>query len=219
MEAWPRKAVFFTNPELCFLGGSMSTEIKKTVIQAIIRAFNAASKDFTRMALTHVLVQRSGDSIEVVGCDGYMISRVFIPEPEFSKLMKPGIQYLVAPDSLPMLKAILKDCKSIGICPARFDSDSIVFSNILGNMAVTVKTTKAIGFEYPDYERVIPQCDGQTVIGLNPEFLLDLFKALSGSKRPSVVLTIKDGATAVIVDAMDNDGNRQTGFLMPIRAA
>jgi hypothetical protein len=189
--------------------------IKRETLQAIVAGFNCASDDAIRHNLTGVLVTAASDKVKVVATTGHMISVVEVPDPDAAKLIG-ETSYFASREELPMLKLLLKEIKKIGGCQMVADDGAVTLQH--GAVRVTIKSSKAQGIAFPDYQTLfngVPYPDDTPCVGLNPEYLLDLFKAMADgdlAKRPTMKLVFKDKLSPIVVVIGEN-----TGLLMPMR--
>lgn len=188
--------------------------MKSDTLKALIAAFNAASDDSCRQVLNHVLMIADGKQVRFIATDGHILSETSVEDEALAERIETG-RYMVSPQSLPLLK-LLSKFKLPGFdVEKREGSITIVGAEI----RVEIKTEKAIGFEFPDYERIKPRIveDESFEVCLNPELLAALHKALATEKRHiGVKLTLSrtDALKPIVVRVGEN-----SGLLMPMRAA
>lgn len=185
------------------------SSINKDTITALIRVFHAASKDGTRYQLNHVKLSTKNGCVLMQATDGYILSELTVVDNDLADLIG-GEVFAVAPEAVPLLKLLAKE-RLAQVFPCGKIDGSLAIS-FLGSTC-TIKTAVSADIKFPDFEQVKPKLTGDEFsIGLNPQFLLNLFKSLSDKERKSevVTLTFKDHMSAIQVDC---DG--QYGILMP----
>lgn len=185
--------------------------MKLETLKTIINAFHAASDDATRYHMTHVLLRPMGNKFRIVATDGYMLSDVTVEDPGAGEFVQ--TDYLVAPEMLASLKALVKEFKNQGVLPQKQGEKGCVA--IGASFVVPLRTARDMGIEYPDFERVIPKLNGERVtMHLNAEFLHNLAKAMTDDPRGLFQVTLEQGAgnSPILVTYGNN-----TGVLMPWR--
>lgn len=192
--------------------------METSTLNAIIRAFECASKDPTRPALNHVLIATDPErrQIKVAATDGHMLSEVTCQDKTLPELLGDRGRFLVTRDSLPVLKLIAKDFKGLGYAeiPCKREGDSLLLSDLSGRQ-VTIKAEKTVAV-YPDYAHIKPTYPDEAFsISFNPELLLSLAKALAEDKKKlGVTLKFKGRLDPILVT---NHTDGAMGLLMPMR--
>lgn len=185
----------------------MNTDVAK----AILNAINCVSTDETRYQLNHVLIRAEDESVVVEAVDGHVLSQVRVVD-EFATEM--GDKRLVLHhDQAKVLKNIIKDYK-FGI-PHEWIERGIMLGSLSQGSAMLIFTDKEANIKFPDTKNLMPTRKPKFTIGLDPELLLRVAKALGHTKTPTkkiVTLEMVDELTAVRVTL---DG--QLGLVMPGR--
>ncbi len=190
-------------------------EISRKTLELILKNFEAVSKDETRPQLNAVrLGKDKDDNLIVESCDGHILSRHFISEPELT-LDK---DILIHRDSKAKLKTFLTTNKSY----VKF----LIDTNVEDNRNLRIFTLdsrdgaimEVVFREYPKTDAVIPKVKREEYmeIAFNPTLLTKLYKSMNGEKRnPKVKLLVKkDNPLAPI---MVESGNDNLGVLMPLK--
>ena len=188
--------------------------MKTETLKYIVQAFNCASDDGTRYTIQGVLVYADAGAIHVVATDGHILSETKVSDVELEPIMGSD-RYVVTPDLLPLLKQLAKDFKTPGGMDCEKTADGILLKGF--GFTVTIKTEKALGWEYPDYKQVIPKNNDSFVVGFNPEYLWNLFESMKHDKRASgVVLRFSSDPIKPIIVEVDGNPDAR-GVLMPRR--
>jgi DNA polymerase III sliding clamp (beta) subunit (PCNA family) len=182
-------------------------------LNALIQAFNAASDDVTRYHLNYVYLSAKGEFVRFRATEGHMLADFTVGDPELAKLIGDNV-YAVSRESLPALKAIAKQYKNMEIHCEIGTANRLVFGKAeVSGCTVEIRTAKETGVEFPDTDGLWPRYNEEpTQIGLNPDLLMDLVKAMREDKRHNIQLVIKDKTAPIIVKC----GERK-GILMPVR--
>lgn len=185
--------------------------MKTETLKAIVNAFNSASDDATRPHIQHVCLTPRAGELKVRATDGHVLAS-FTLEDELFKGMRERGNYYVSPDSLPLLKTLLKQFKNAGSVPSEVTDSAIIVKG--EGYSIEFKHQSACGVDYPETDRLSPNYTAEpTQIGLNPELLMSLFKSLRDHDRATgVTLVIKDRLAPIRVVC----GERE-GLLMPMR--
>jgi DNA polymerase III sliding clamp (beta) subunit (PCNA family) len=185
--------------------------MKIETLKAIVNAFNSASDEATRYHLNHVCLTPRAGMLTIRATDGHILAN-FTVEDELFKGMRDKGDYFVSPDSLPMLKALLKEFKNCGEVPSEITDDAIVVKS--SQVRIEFEHGKKDGLEFPDTQALYPTyLEEPTQIAFNPELLMDLFKSLKEHEKQSgVVLVVKNKGAPIRVLC----GVRE-GLLMPMR--
>lgn len=181
-------------------------------IKAIINSFNAASDDMTRYNLTFVLMHSGGNGwVKIVATDGAILSNVSIHDPNLSSELK-SHRYLISPDTIPMLKTLLKEFKTAGGVPCEVTSDNVTLKT--DTFHVEFKSEQALNISFPDISRLKPEYSEDAFqIKINPELLHQLFKAMNQEKKDAgLTLTFKDSKTPVLARIGESEG-----LIMPMQ--
>ena len=187
--------------------------MKPETLKLIIQAFNCASDDATRLALQHVCLEPGKDNeVSIVSTSGHHLSKAKVNDEELFKALD-GKRWLVDIDLLPILKAIGKCWNKILTIPMEVKHGEIVLS--APGFSASIKPESDIKF--PNYEQVIPKDkhDYTVVIGVNPEYIMDIFKSLNIEKRRMGIkleINPNDKHAPIIVEHGEG-----FGLVMPMR--
>lgn len=187
-------------------GASMN----KTTLDYIVNAFEVAGDDATRFSLTNVRIESDGkETLRIVACDGHSLSVKTVKDECAPKFDKP---VYFSRESLSLLKTLLKNWKAISRFEVTTDDKGI--SVKLGETPIRM-TFETKDF-YPDYQSVIPKIVGKKVeLGLNPELLISVLKALRNEKEQVAVKLVFDPTkkySPIVVQVGDD-----SGVVMPMR--
>jgi DNA polymerase III sliding clamp (beta) subunit (PCNA family) len=189
--------------------------IRIETLKAIVNSFNVTSEDATRYHIMNVLVKAASNDVIIVATDGHKLSELKLNDKDFASLIDVD-NYLVTPDQLKVIKLILKEYKNLESIPVTKQDKELSINPPGLGINVILKTDKSLNIEFPDYQKILPKYEGDdvSVIAFNPEYLLELFKALkdANTKCSGVKLTFKGKTGAILVQVGDNKG-----VLMPMR--
>ena len=189
--------------------------MKLDTLKTVIRAFNTASDDSTR-SICGVYLEPGKErrEVTVTATNGHALSSVVCQDAEFCEAMG-GMPMLVPVDTLPALKMLAKDAKTIQCVPCKWEGAGKDRVITLGQFGISVQLKAKEADQYPDYRQVIPKMpDDAFEFSFNAQLLIDLAKALDaglGKKGQLIVkLQAKDKLSPMVVTMQ---GNR--GVLMP----
>lgn len=179
--------------------------MKTSTLKTIVSMMGVASDDVTRYSITCVHAKTAGKQTTLTATNGHILcSRVIddaLPEGEwaFHKSELAGI------------KLILKEVKNFSEVEAKLDGKALEIGQF-----TKVRIQKAES--YPDYRQVIPKSPAHPVsLAFNPEYLVDMFKALEGEKRkPSVRIEFDLANPRAPFRVFVDDAEKYDAVIMPI---
>lgn len=184
------------------------------VLKAIVQAFNCASEDETRYHLCAVLVtaKTNPSTVVIEATDGHVLSRVEIAD-DFA-LDIGEHRLLVMRDQLPALKIILKSHKRIPVPASWINGRLVIGVQEVSGCQVEIKTDKEHGLKYPDLNQLWPKQERKWRIGIDPELLTALHKAMQDGNghTKNVIIEGYDEISPLVIKCGDNKG-----ILMPVR--
>ena len=194
--------------------------MKTETLKLIVNAFNTASRDETRLNLCGVLLEKKDNGINIVGCDGHKLSVVNQIDDSLLELIGDN-KYFINRDDLKIIKLAIKAFGKLSDIPAKLVGETIVIGmESLSSFIVSLKTCKAQGITYPDYNQVIPRNESSysSRISFNPEYLIEAYKAIKATdaRLDQVFLEINPGdkMAALIIKTSNKQG---MAVLMPMR--
>lgn len=188
--------------------------INKATLQAVNRAFNVASKDFTRYTITGVRIEQpSGGKTRVVATNGNSLTRYYASAD--------GVQFsgdlFVQPEYAKAIKAILKEWKKYPdyfSAELEFLGEKKGYALTFGASHVVFVFDGEIAGKYPDYNQVIPE-PGAFEIAFDASLLMQLVEGMTDGK-PLIKLNVA-GKNKPIRVTVTHD-SAALGVLMPIKA-
>lgn len=179
--------------------------MKTSTLKTIVSMMGVASDDVTRYSITCVHAKTTGKQTALTATNGHILcSRVVddaLPEGEwaFHKSELAGI------------KLILKEVKNFSEVEANLDGKALEIGQF-----TKVRIQKAES--YPDYRQVIPGSPRHPVsLAFNPEYLVDMFKALEGGKQPKVRIEFDLANPLAPFRVFVDDGGEYDAVIMPMR--
>lgn len=200
------------------------TTLSRNLLETAIRISNSCSKDETRLHLTGVHIFKRDDSIILEAVDGYILAREILPN-DISDIAEHDL--ILDAKELKKLKPLLKTWKG----KDSFDAE-INERNVIVSVGTDVVSIYRIAREFPKTDMVIPKNRPNTVtVGINPEYLLNLFESLKlnkGQVSVELELDISNLTGPIKVSVMNtvkNEGGQmvttlnpeQTGVIMPVK--
>lgn len=187
----------------------MNTE----TISALINSLNVVSKDVTRFAICHALiepVEASSNTVSITVTDGHKLAKVLVIDDLFGHLPNYGV--MVLDESIKQLKAL----KIKRVDSFKVEKDAWTINGL------RIPITSNKGNIFPDYRRIIPEHQDEDCITvrLNAESLVEMLKAIRANKNNNgVTLRIhKDTEKLKAIKVLVSGENPESfGVLMPMR--
>jgi hypothetical protein len=190
------------------------------VLRAVLRAFQCASEDVTRSHIGGVYVHRSpiAGSVFVVSTNGWTMARTRFDAPELFAMLPEKHGVMFARETMPVIKAILKDQGKIGGVRIMPEGSGIVVRSISGLVVSAARTDL-----FPDYTQVMPLDREDTFsIGLNPDLLIALADAIRDNPKKKgsavgITLHFGDELSPVVIRTLPGESCEAIGVIMPMR--
>lgn len=189
-------------------------KISKKTLELVLKSFEAVSKDEVRINLNAVRLGSDDNGLIVESCDGHILSRHFVDEPELTI----DEDILIHRDSKSKLKSFITTNKH--------DHSFLIDTNVEENRNLRIFTSdnrdgvilSVVFREYAKTDSIIPKVnhDDYLEINFNPDLLAKLYKSLNGEKRnPKVKLLVKkdNPMSPIVVES----GRDNIGLLMPLK--
>lgn len=189
-------------------------KISRKTLELILKSFEAVSKDEVRINLNAVRLGSNDNGLIVESCDGHILSRHFVDEPELTI----DEDILIHRDSKSKLKSFITINKH--------DHSFLIDTNVEENRNLRIFTSdnrdgvilSVVFREYAKTDAIIPKVnhDDYLEINFNPDLLAKLYKSLNGEKRrPKVKLLVKKNnpMSPIVVES----GQNNIGLLMPLK--
>lgn len=184
--------------------------IKRGTIERIIKLFNCASKDETRLHITGVNICASDDGIILQGCDGYIMGRYLVSDDGLKEILG-GKSIIIAPDSLGTLKGLLKSNKHITEFGIYWYNESLR----IGDYPIVL-----INRDYPRTDHLIPSVDGCFELAFDAELLMRLAKSMVQSKKSDgkirLFINTEDKKSPIVIKSFEQS-DFNVGVLMPLK--
>jgi DNA polymerase III sliding clamp (beta) subunit (PCNA family) len=188
--------------------------INKSTLEAISRAFNVSSKDFTRYSICGVRIEApSSGKVRVVATNGHSLTRYYASAD--------GVQFsgdlFIHNDNAKAVKAILKDWKKMPesmSAELEFLGDKKGYALTVGCSRVLFQFDNTDCGTYPDYNQVIPN-PGNFEIALDASLLMSLVEGMTSGK-PIVKLNFSGNKSPIRVSVLHDEN--ALGVIMPCRA-
>lgn len=195
--------------------------VPQALPEAILNAYACASGDATRYHLMSPIVRKvDSTTVEVVANNGHCLSRRQVVVGALAEALQDGVCYQPVEGALDLLKLMLKKApKSYSVFEACSGKDSFTLQNAQSKVEIRLTKQEL----YPDFEHIYPKLNAETTItlGLNPEYLVDLLKAMAQSKGDRSIYLSFDTSKVVngqyLTPMMIQVGQEKQGLLMPCR--
>lgn len=207
--------------------------MKLNTLRTIVKLFNVASKDETRVYLCGVQIRKNLDDnrLLVEACDGHILSRFLVDDEELVDLLakQNGPDNLIIDRSVENeLKAFIKHFSKEG-GDAEFKTELRERELVVSGGGRTANLPLVVR-EYPKTDSVIPKIrndegnlkDDFIQIGLNPELLARIAKTIVeiGKSHKGIKLTINKNGTLspIVVELIEDNGQgHETSILTPMK--
>ena len=189
--------------------------ISRGTLELILKTFESASTDETRVNLNGVRIANKDKGTIVEATDGHILTRHFLVQDNFE--LKEDV--IIDKIGKAKLKSFLNSNKH----DMKFNIDFDVETN--RNLRVYTTDNRdgivlpVIFREYPKTDAVIPVIkneDDYLEVSLNPVLLSKLYKSMNGNKRGERV-TLKIKKDNEFAPILVESGNNNLGVIMPMR--
>lgn len=187
--------------------------MKRSTIETIIKAFNVASDDETRVYLCGVFCHVVNDNLFIVATDGYSLVQFKVDDSNFKSILGEK-SIIIHRDNEKLLKHLLKTNKRQEF-DANLDNERILKVDNLG-LELVIR-------EYPNYANIFSkekfsENANKISICFNAEYLMQIAKTIVNNKCKKVKLTFDSkniGNSPMVVEGDHQD--LELAILMPIK--
>ena len=187
--------------------------LDRDILEQVLETYAIASKDRTRYDLNAVLLRLKGTSAIVVATNGHALVETRFT---IDATVEEGNAEIFFKDAeIKKLKVFLKETKKIDLIELEIAGNEVKFFCSFDSFAFK----NCDGLNFPEYEPVVPKKisgENMLAITLNPELLMNLFKAMNPRSTSDMVTLMIDKTSPSFNPIAVLGGNEsQKAVLMP----